>query len=102
MMGEDEEESPSNKEELMFEPAAEMDMGKLPKGASMPVTDLYRRKHKTDSKSKALSKVPSFFYFNGLFLLTCALFRFDPFRTDNFHITNIRFIFPLHCALRFR
>lgn len=63
-MGEDEEESPSNKEELMFEPAAEMDMGKLPKGASMPVTDLYRRKHKTDSKSKALTNLL-------LFLLQC-------------------------------
>lgn len=53
MMSEDDDES-STKEELMFEPAAEMDMGNLPKGASMPVTDLYRRKHKTDSKSKAL------------------------------------------------
>jgi hypothetical protein len=52
MIGEDEDEE-NNKEELMFEPAAEMDMSNLPKGASMPVTDLYRRKHKTDSKSKA-------------------------------------------------
>jgi hypothetical protein len=53
MMSENEDEE-SDKEELMFEPAAEMDMSNLPKGASMPVTDLYRRKHKTDSKSKAL------------------------------------------------
>lgn len=73
MMGEDEEESPSNKEELMFEPAAEMDMGKLPKGASMPVTDLYRRKHKTDSKSKALTYLL-------LFLLQwlCLSLAFSP------------------------
>jgi hypothetical protein len=39
-------------DDLLLEPAAEdMEKGKLPKGASMPVTDLYRRKHKTDSKS---------------------------------------------------
>jgi hypothetical protein len=53
-MGNDEDDE-NDKAELMFEPAAEMDMGDFPKGASMPVTDLYRRKHKTDSKSKALS-----------------------------------------------
>lgn len=77
-MGEDEDESRSNKEEeLMFEPAAEMDMGKLPKGASMPVTDLYRRKHKTDSKSKALLSPPSEFSLLSLFsFLTCAFLPF--------------------------
>jgi len=36
---------------LTLEPAAEMDKDEFPMGASMPVTDLYRRKHKTDSKS---------------------------------------------------
>lgn len=93
MMGEDEEESPSNKEELMFEPAAEMDMGKLPKGASMPVTDLYRRKHKTDSKSKAL-KYLLLFLLQWL-CLTLAfspdmriLILFVPFRTDNFFMSD--------------
>lgn len=55
-MGNDEDDE-NDKAELMFEPAAEMDMGSLPKDASMPVTDLYRRKHKTDSKSKALTHV---------------------------------------------
>lgn len=39
-------------DDLKLEPAAEdMENGKFPMGASMPVTDLYRRKHKTDSKS---------------------------------------------------
>lgn len=33
-----------------------MDQGKFPMGASMPVTDLYRRKHKTDSKSLRLPR----------------------------------------------
>lgn len=46
---------------MLLEPAAEeMDnKGKLPMGASMPVTDLYRRKHKTDSKSWVTHSVPS-------------------------------------------
>lgn len=48
---ENENESNEN-EDLLLEPAAEdMEKGKFPAGASMPVTDLYRRKHKTDSKS---------------------------------------------------
>lgn len=59
-MGNDDEDDANDKAELMFDPAAEMDMGDFPKGASMPVTDLYRRKHKTDSKLKALNCVPSF------------------------------------------
>lgn len=59
-MGNDDEDDSSEKAELMFEPAAEMDMADFPKGASMPVTDLYRRKHKTDGKPKALFRVPSF------------------------------------------
>lgn len=48
-----ENENSSEKDDLILEPAAEdMDnKGKFPSGASMPVTDLYRRKHKTDSKS---------------------------------------------------
>jgi hypothetical protein len=47
-----ENEDSKEQEELTLEPAAEMDKGKFPMGgASMPVTDLYRRKHKTDSKS---------------------------------------------------
>lgn len=48
-----ENDNSNENEELLLEPAAEdMDnKGKLPAGASMPVTDLYRRKHKTDSKS---------------------------------------------------
>lgn len=46
-------EDNSENDDMLLEPAAEdMDnKGKLPMGASMPVTDLYRRKHKTDSKS---------------------------------------------------
>lgn len=55
----DEDDGDDRAEMLMIDPAAEMDMGDFPKGASMPVTDLYRRKHKTDSKSKALTR-PSF------------------------------------------
>ena len=46
-----ESEDQKDKDELTLEPAAEMDKGEFPTGASMPVTDLYRRKHKTDSKS---------------------------------------------------
>lgn len=47
-----ESDNSNEKEDLKLEPAAEdMDKGKFPSGASMPVTDLYRRKHKTDSKS---------------------------------------------------
>lgn len=47
-----ESENSNENEDLLLEPATEdMDKGKFPTGASMPVTDLYRRKHKTDSKS---------------------------------------------------
>lgn len=50
-----ENENSSEKDDLLLEPAAEDmdDKTKFPSGASMPVTDLYRRKHKTDSKSNA-------------------------------------------------
>lgn len=47
-----ENDEQSDNEDLTLEPAAEMDKDEFPMGASMPVTDLYRRKHKTDSKSK--------------------------------------------------
>lgn len=48
----DTENENSDEKDLLLEPAAEeMVKGKFPTGASMPVTDLYRRKHKTDSKS---------------------------------------------------
>lgn len=55
-------ENSSEKDDLGLEPDDAEDMvdnkGKFPAGASMPVTDLYRRKHKTDSKSVASPKCP--------------------------------------------
>lgn len=77
-MGNDDEDDGNDKDELMFEPAAEMDMGDFPKGASMPVTDLYRRKHKTDSKSIALTRVPPFI----ASLPTMRIKTFSPYLFD--------------------
>ena len=54
-----ESENSNEKEDLLREPAAEeMGKGNFPTGASMPVTDLYRRKHKTDSKSVTFMDFP--------------------------------------------
>ncbi|KAG5674417.1 hypothetical protein PVAND_004390 [Polypedilum vanderplanki] len=57
-----EDENDKDSLTLEPEPAAEMEDGKFPMGASMPVTDLYRRKHKTDIRLNPITSFELLFF----------------------------------------